>query len=125
MLVEMLMVLGLMTSFQPGDSCIDALHEMRVMERMRIQSTDVLEDNAIAYTLTDGPRISSKTAILVCRRDVEEEDLDETGTDEAGAAEAGSDEDEMAPEDGDQEEDLEETDDEVEPLEEDDEESAE
>jgi hypothetical protein len=81
MLVELLLALGLVSSFQPGDSCIDALHEMRVMERMRIVSSEVLEDNVIAYTLTDGPRIADKTAILVCRRDVEEDLADDSEDD--------------------------------------------
>jgi len=122
MSIEMLMVLGLLTSFQPGDSCIDALHELRVMERMRIRSTDVLEDNVIAYTLTDGPRISSKTAILVCLRDVEDEETLDEGS---------SDEEEMALEDLEEGEELDEVDEvdevdeETEPLLEDDEEAAE
>lgn len=79
MIVELLLALGLVSSFQPGDSCIDALHEMRVMERLRIASTEVLEDNVIAFTLTDGPRISDKTAILVCRRIVEEAEVEDDG----------------------------------------------
>lgn len=82
MFVELLLALGLVSSFQPGDSCIDALHEMRVMERMGIVSTEVLEDNVIVYTLTDGPRISDKTAILVCRRDVEEDQVEDDSEDD-------------------------------------------
>jgi hypothetical protein len=78
MIVELLLALGLVSSFQPGDPCIDALHEMRVIERLRIVSTEVLEDNVIAFTLTDGPRISDKTAILVCRV-VEEAQVEDDG----------------------------------------------
>lgn len=66
-----------MSSFQPDDPCINALHAMRVEERLHIVSTERLEDNVIAYTLTDGPRITDKTAILVCRRDLDQEEVEE------------------------------------------------
>jgi len=102
MLVELLMVMGLVTSVQPGDPCIDALHGLRVTERMHIASTETLEDNVIAYTLTDSPRIGDKTAILICRRELaDDEALEESSTDE-----------EMALEDVGQEDDLDEADDE-------------
>jgi len=70
MLILLLMAAGFVSSFQTGDACIDALHEMRETERMRIVSSEVLEDNVIAFTLADSSRIGEKTAILVCERDM-------------------------------------------------------
>lgn len=77
MLITLLLVLGFTSSFQEGDACLDALHEMRSAERMQIVSTEVLQPNVIAYTLADGPRAGKKTAIMVCERDVSEEAVDE------------------------------------------------
>jgi hypothetical protein len=47
----------------------------------------VLEDNVLAFTLSDSPRINQKTALLVCQRDVDEgddasDDVDEDLTDD-------------------------------------------
>jgi hypothetical protein len=61
-------------SFEPGASCIDALHHLRAEERLDIVSTDVLEDNVLAFTLSDGPRRGEKTAILICQHEVAADD---------------------------------------------------
>jgi hypothetical protein len=58
-------------SFETGASCIEALHLLRTEERLDIVSTEVLEDNVLAFTLTDGPRRAEKTAILICQRDLD------------------------------------------------------
>jgi hypothetical protein len=66
-----LLVAGFLSSFEPGGSCIDALHQLRTQERLEIVATEVLEDNVLAYTLSDSPRIALKTAILICQRDID------------------------------------------------------
>jgi hypothetical protein len=89
MVIILLLVAGLVSSFEPGDACIDALHQLRTQERMELVSTEVLEDNVIAYTLADSPRLPEKTAILVCEREVaavdEEDDSDVVDDPEAEA----------------------------------------
>jgi hypothetical protein len=88
MTIVLLLVGGILTSFAPGDACMDALHQLRTEERLDIVATDVLEDNVIAFTLDDGARRAEKTAFLVCERDPsgtpdesDEDVVDEPGTD--------------------------------------------
>jgi hypothetical protein len=69
-----LLVAGFLSSFEAGGSCIDALHQLRTEERLDIVATEVLEDNVLAFTLSDGPRRAEKTAILICQRDVDATD---------------------------------------------------
>ncbi len=72
-----LLVAGFLSSFEAGGACIDALHQLRTEERLEIVATEVLEDNVLAFTLSDGPRRAEKTAILICQRDsdaVDDED---------------------------------------------------
>jgi hypothetical protein len=71
MSIVLLLVGGILTSFAPGQPCMDALHQLRTEERLDIVATDVLEDNVIAFTLSDGPRRAEKTALLVCERDLD------------------------------------------------------
>lgn len=70
MTIVLLVVAGLVSGFEPGDACIDALHQLRTEERLAIVASDVLEDNVVAYTLSDGPRRAEKTALLICQREV-------------------------------------------------------
>jgi hypothetical protein len=72
MLIIEILVGGFLSSFAAGDSCIDALHQLRSEERLQVVSTDVLEDNVLAFTLSDSPRIGEKTAILICQRAVDD-----------------------------------------------------
>jgi hypothetical protein len=88
MSIILLLVAGVLSSFQPGDSCIDALHQLRSEERLDIVATDVLEDNVLAYTLSDGPRRGEKTAILICEREAD-------AVDDGGDMDTG---DDLAPE---------------------------
>jgi hypothetical protein len=78
-----LLVAGFLSSFEAGGSCIDALHQLRTEERLEVVATEVLEDNVLAFTLSDGPRRAEKTAILICQRDVDgvDEDDPEIGDD--------------------------------------------
>jgi len=46
MSILLLLVAGFLSDFAEGDSCIDALHQLRTEQRMQIVATDVLEDNA-------------------------------------------------------------------------------
>jgi len=71
MSIILLVVAGFLSSFEAGDSCIDALHQLRTEERLQIVATEVLEDNVLAYTLSDSPRLAEKTAILICQRDLD------------------------------------------------------
>jgi hypothetical protein len=71
MSIILLVVAGFLSSFEAGDSCIDALHQLRTEERLQIVATEVLEDNVLAYTLSDSPRRAEKTAILICQRDID------------------------------------------------------
>ena len=71
MSIILLVVAGFLSSFEAGDSCIDALHQLRTEERLHIVATEVLEDNVLAYTLSDSPRLAAKTAILICQRDLD------------------------------------------------------
>jgi len=66
-----LLVAGFLSSFEAGGSCIDALHQLRTEERLDVVATEVLEDNVLAFTLSDGPRRAEKTAILICQREVD------------------------------------------------------
>lgn len=84
MSIILLLVAGVLSSFEADDSCIDALHQLRTEERLDIVSTEVLQDNVLAFTLSDGPRRAAKTAILICQLDIdatEDEDGAETGDD--------------------------------------------
>jgi hypothetical protein len=95
MSIILLLVAGFLSSFEAGDSCIDALHQLRAEERLDIVATDMLEDNVLAFTLSDGSRRGAKTAILICQRDIDatdEEDYSATGDDfEPGVVEPGED----------------------------------
>jgi hypothetical protein len=71
MSIVLLLVAGLLNGAIETEDCIEALHQLRTVERLDIVATDVLEDNVIAYTLSDGPRTAAKTAILVCQREVD------------------------------------------------------
>lgn len=80
MSIMLLLVAGFLSSFEPGEACIDALHQLRTEERLAIVATDVLEDNVVAYTLSDGPRRAEKTAILICQHDIDAaRDEDDSG----------------------------------------------
>jgi hypothetical protein len=74
MSVVVLLVAGFLSDFAEGDSCIDALHQLRTEQRMQIVATDVLEDNVLAFTLGDSARLNEKTALLVCQRDDADDD---------------------------------------------------
>lgn len=70
--------------FETGASCIDALHHLRTVERLDIESTEVPKDDVFVYTLSDGPRRAEATAILICRLEIDagdDEDDAETGDD--------------------------------------------
>jgi hypothetical protein len=85
MSVLLLLVAGFVSNFGEGGACIDALQELRTGQRLQIVATDVLEDNVLAFTLSDSARINQKTALLVCQRDLEaDDDVDEDldGTDD-------------------------------------------
>lgn len=87
MLVILLLLGGIASDLDyTGRDCIETLHELRTEARLDIVSTDVLEDNVMAFTLTDGPRRSAKTAFLVCERSLEEVDdsdmVDQTAVEE-------------------------------------------
>jgi hypothetical protein len=72
-------VAGIFSSIET-DSCIEALQQLRTEERLDVVGTDVLEENVLAFTLTDGPRRNAKTAILICQRDgVDDPDIVEDG----------------------------------------------
>jgi hypothetical protein len=77
-----LLVAGFLSSFEAGGSCIDALQQLRAVERLQVVSTDVLEDNVLAFTMSDSPRIGEKTAILICERDIEVADEDDPAIDD-------------------------------------------
>jgi hypothetical protein len=80
MSIKLHLVAGFLSSFEPGDACIDALHQLRTGERLAIVVTDVLEDNVVAYTLSDGPRRAEKNAILICQHDIAAvDDEDDSG----------------------------------------------
>jgi hypothetical protein len=79
MSILLLLVAGFLSDFGEGDPCIDALHQLRTEQRMQIVATEVLEDNVLAFTLGDSPRLNEKTALLVCQRDVD--DADAAGAD--------------------------------------------
>lgn len=90
MLIAMLMVVGFASDYDVGDSCIDALDQLRAEGRMEVMATEVLEDNVLAFTLGDvseshGRRWhsrkwhGSKTAILVCERQADGVDDDPDG----------------------------------------------
>lgn len=79
-----LLVAGFLSSFEAGGSCIDALHQLRTEERLDVVATEVLEDNVLAFTLSDGPRRAEKTAILICQRDVDAVDEDDAIDDDLG-----------------------------------------
>lgn len=81
MLIVVLMVAGFTSEYDTGDSCIDALDQLRGEGRMEILATEVLEDNVLAFTLGDVSEgrsrrrhrhshrwQSSSTAIIVCER---------------------------------------------------------
>ena len=74
MSILVLLVAGFLSDFAEGDSCIDALHQLRTEHRMQVLATEVLEDNVLAFTLGDSPRLNEKTALLVCQRDVDADD---------------------------------------------------
>jgi hypothetical protein len=90
MLIAMLMVAGFSSDFDVGDSCIDALDQLRAEGRLEVMATDVLEDHVLAFTLGDvseghGRRWhsrkwhGSRTAILVCERPTDDLDDDPDG----------------------------------------------
>lgn len=76
MSIILLLVGGILASPEAA-SCIEALHQLRSVERLEIVATDVLEDNVLAFTLSDSSRLAEKTAILLCQRDVAAEDEDD------------------------------------------------
>jgi hypothetical protein len=85
MSVLLLLMAGFVFDFSEGDPCIEVLNQLRTDQRLEIVATEVLEDNLLAFTLADSPRIKEKTALLVCQRDVDagddvDEDLEGTDT---------------------------------------------
>lgn len=90
MLIVVLMVAGFTSEYDTGDSCIDALDQLRAEGRMEVMATDVLEDNVLAFTLGDASERhgrrwhsrkwhGSRTAILVCERATDDVDDDPDG----------------------------------------------
>jgi hypothetical protein len=72
MSIILLLVGAFVSCFETGESCIDALHQLRNVERLEIVATDVLEDSVLAFTLSDSPRVLDKTALLICQRDLDD-----------------------------------------------------